>query len=103
MFAEARRQARKNFLHIATENDYHLYRQMPKHPFMKIFSAFFKAPLTVKIEIESQFLATLMKNGQIHATDFRCLDLGSKQTVWQILLSLAKSRVNDEGKLQETQ
>lgn len=68
---------------------------------MKFFSAFFRAPVTVKIEIESQFLATLMKNGQIHATDFRCLDLGSKQIVWKILLSQVKPRVDDEARLLE--
>jgi hypothetical protein len=42
-------------------------------------------------------LAALMANGQLHATDFRCLDLGSKQMVWKMLLSLAKSKLTAAG------
>lgn len=63
---------------------------------MKFLFSFFRPPLTVKLEIDPQCLASLMERGQIHATDFRCLDLGSKQIVWKMLLSLAKSKI-DKG------
>jgi len=63
---------------------------------MKFLFSFFRPPPTVKLEIDPQCLASLMERGQIHATDFRCLDLGSKQIVWKMLLSLAKSKV-DKG------
>lgn len=54
---------------------------------------FFKHAQTVKLEIEPTFLADLMRNGQIHPSDFRCLDIGSKQIVWRMLLSLTKSKL----------
>lgn len=60
---------------------------------MKLFLSFFKAPQAVKLEIAPNVLAALMEKGQLHATDFRCLDLGSKQIVWKMLLSLAKSKL----------
>ena len=64
---------------------------------MKLFLSFFKAPQAVKLEIQPNVLAALMANGQLHATDFRCLDLGSKQIVWKMLLSLAKSKLTAAG------
>jgi hypothetical protein len=63
---------------------------------MRFLFSFFRPPLTVKLEIEPECLASLMEKGQIHATDFRCLDLGSKQIVWKMLLSLTKSKI-DKG------
>lgn len=65
---------------------------------MKFLFSFFRPSLTVKLEIDPQCLASLMERGQIHATDFRCLDLGSKQIVWKMLLSLAKSRIDKSVK-----
>lgn len=62
---------------------------------MKLFWSFFKAQHAVKLEIAPNVLAALMENGQLHATDFRCLDRGSKQIVWKMLLSLAKSKLAD--------
>ena len=59
---------------------------------MKLSLSFFKAPQAVKLEIAPNVLAALMEKGQLHATDFRCLDLGSKQIVWKMLLSLAKAK-----------
>ena len=64
---------------------------------MKLFLSFFKAPQAIKLEIQPQVLATLMENGQLHATDFRCLDQGSKQIVWKMLLSLAQSKFTAAG------
>lgn len=60
---------------------------------MKLFLSFFKAPQAVKLEMAPNVLAALMEKGQLHATDFRCLDMGSKQIVWNMLLSLAKSKL----------
>ncbi|MCQ8105435.1 hypothetical protein NP590_15075 [Methylomonas sp. SURF-2] len=60
---------------------------------MKLLLSFFKAPPAVKLEIAPNVLAALMEKGELHATDFRCLDLGSKQIVWQMLLSLAMSKI----------
>jgi hypothetical protein len=48
----------------------------------------------VKLAIAPEVLTALVEKGQIHATDFRCLDFGSKQIVWKIFLSLAKSKMN---------
>lgn len=70
---------------------------------MKILHLFFGTPLTVKIEIDTKFFTSLIETGQIHVTDFRCLDLSSKQIVWRKLLSLAKSRFSNEGKQLEDQ
>ncbi len=59
---------------------------------MNLFFSFFRTPATVKLEIETQFLVSLMENDLIHASDFRCLDLHSKKLVWRILLSQAKAK-----------
>jgi hypothetical protein len=56
-----------------------------------LFSFFYK-PTTVRLAIDSEILAALIENGQLHAADFRCLDLGSKQIVWKMLLSLALAK-----------
>lgn len=66
---------------------------------MKLFSALFKPSLTVKLEVDPQFLADLFERGQIHAADFRCLDFSSKQIVWKMLLLRARTRQNDSGDL----
>ncbi len=58
---------------------------------MKLALKFFE-PSDLKLGMKPEVLASLLKNGQIHATDFRCLDIGSKQAVWKMLLSLAKSK-----------
>ena len=68
---------------------------------MKLFRSLFRTPATVKLEIEPSFLASLLANGQIHATDFHCLDISSKQIVWKILLSLAKSKLTETGNYSE--
>jgi hypothetical protein len=68
---------------------------------MKFLSPFFRPSLTVKLEVEPKFLASLMEKGQIHATDFRCLDIGSKKIVWEMLLSLAKSKLGNKSNLLE--
>ncbi|EIC30055.1 MULTISPECIES: hypothetical protein [Methylomicrobium] len=60
---------------------------------MKFFPSLFSTPATVRLEIEPNFLASLLASGHIHVADFRCLDLNSKQIVWKMLLSLAKSKL----------
>lgn len=57
----------------------------------RLFS-FFRNPPTVRLAIDPEVLASLVEKGQLHAADFRCLDLGSKQIVWKILLSLALAK-----------
>jgi len=61
---------------------------------MKTFLSFFRPAPFVKLAIAPEVLTALVEKGQIHATDFRCLDFGSKQIVWKIFLSLAKSKMN---------
>jgi len=63
---------------------------------MKNLFPFFRTPLAVKLAIAPEVLASLVEKGQIHATDFRCLDLGSKQIVWKMFLSVAKSKINSK-------
>ncbi len=70
---------------------------------MKLFTLFFSRPSTVKLEIETRFLVSLLEKGQIHAADFRCLDFDSKQLVWKALLSLTKSKFGGSGNLLEEQ
>ena len=52
---------------------------------------FFSPNLSTKVHlaIGSDVLTTLINNGQLHAADFYCLNLSSKKTVWEILLSAA--------------
>lgn len=54
--------------------------------------SFFRKPSTVRLAIAPEVLASLFENGQLHAADFRCLDLGSKQIVWKMLLTLALTK-----------
>lgn len=54
--------------------------------------SFFRKPPTVRLAIAPEVLASLVEKGQLHAADFRCLDLGSKQIVWKMLLSLALAK-----------
>lgn len=51
----------------------------------------------VKLAISPELLASLIESGQIHASDFRCLDLASKVTAWEIFLSSAKLRKTGDG------
>lgn len=59
---------------------------------MKLALKFFE-PSDLKLEMKPEVLTSLLETGHIHATDFRCLDFGSKQIVWKILLSLTKSKL----------
>lgn len=63
---------------------------------MKLTLKFFE-PTDLKLEMKPEVLASLLETGQIHATDFRCLDFSSKRIVWKILLSLAKSKWADRN------
>lgn len=46
----------------------------------------------VHLAIGSDVLTTLINNGQLRAADFNCLNLRSKKTVWEILLTAATPR-----------
>ncbi|TAL45808.1 MAG: hypothetical protein EPN89_11710 [Methylovulum sp.] len=61
---------------------------------MKTFLSFFRPSRFVKLAIAPEVLTALVEKGQIHATDFRCLDFGSKQIVWKIFLTLAKAKID---------
>lgn len=50
----------------------------------------------LKLAIKPQVLAALLANGHLHAADFRCLDNGSRQTVWRMLLALAGVNLLDK-------
>lgn len=65
---------------------------------MKNLFPFFQTSITVKLAIAPEVLAALVEKGQIHATDFRCLDSNSKQIVWNMFLSLAKAKISDRTK-----
>ncbi len=58
----------------------------------RLFSFLDKADC-VNLAIAPEVLAALVEKGQLHATDFRCLDLGSKQIVWKMFLSLAAAQL----------
>jgi hypothetical protein len=45
----------------------------------------------IHIAISPNALAPLIKNGSIHAVDFKCLDANSKQAVWALFLSTLKA------------
>lgn len=53
---------------------------------------FSRKSAAVKLAISPEILAGLVEKGQLHAADFRCLDLGSKQIVWKMLLTLALAK-----------
>jgi hypothetical protein len=55
--------------------------------------AFFQEPSAVRLAIAPEVLATLVEKGELHATDFRCLDLRSKRIVWKMFLLLAMSKL----------
>ncbi|WP_446810641.1 hypothetical protein ACH50O_03425 [Methylomonas sp. 2BW1-5-20] len=48
----------------------------------------------MRLAIAPEVLAALVEKGEIHATDFRCLDLGSKQIVWKMFLAQAKAKLS---------
>jgi hypothetical protein len=54
--------------------------------------SYLRRPSAVRLAIAPEVLASLVEKGQLHAADFRCLDLGSKQIVWKMLLSLALAK-----------
>ncbi len=62
---------------------------------MKNLFGFLRGPLVVKLAITPDVLAELIEKGQLHATDFKCLDLGSKHIVGKIFLTLAKAKLNN--------
>jgi len=62
---------------------------------VKRFFSFFSKTESVKLAIAPDVLAVLVEKGELHATDFRCLDLGSKQIVWKMFLSLAVTKLCD--------
>jgi len=53
----------------------------------------FRPRSAVKLAIAPEVLAALLEKRQLQATDFRCLDLGSKQIVWKMFLTLAAARL----------
>ncbi|MGR9085731.1 MAG: hypothetical protein ACU841_01480 [Gammaproteobacteria bacterium] len=63
---------------------------------MKNLLPFFRKPAAVKLAIAPDVLESLIEKGQLHATDFKCLDLGSKQAVWKMFLSLALAKSKAE-------
>ncbi|PPD21118.1 MAG: hypothetical protein CTY23_06405 [Methylomonas sp.] len=63
---------------------------------MKLSHSMFATSAAVRLEIEPTVLASLMEKGLLHATDFRCLDKGSKRIVWAMLLSLMSNRLGDK-------
>jgi hypothetical protein len=91
----AKFKARKT-LYLANENHYHLDQANDFSPGMKLLGTIFRTPLAVKLAIAPEVLASLVEKGQIHASDFRCLDLDSKQFVWKMFLSLAKSKIHNQ-------
>lgn len=46
----------------------------------------------IKLAFNSQTLALLIRSGQLHVSDFYCLDKDSKQGVWSLLRSGAASQ-----------
>ncbi|MCQ8183577.1 hypothetical protein NP603_20890 [Methylomonas sp. SURF-1] len=60
---------------------------------VKRLISFFDKTDCVNLAIAPDVLATLVEKGQLHATDFRCLDLSSKQIVWKMFLSLAAAKL----------
>lgn len=58
---------------------------------MKTLLSLFTRQPAIEVAIEADLLAALIRQGHLHAADFRCLNLNSKQRVWRILLDLAKT------------
>lgn len=76
------------------DNNYHLFQIHSLLASVKRLISFFDKTDCVNLAIAPDVLATLVeKNGQLHATDFRCLDLSSKQIVWKMFLSLAAAKL----------
>lgn len=48
----------------------------------------------IVLVFEQSTLKTLMNNGHLHASDFRCVDKQSKKSVWTMLRSIAAKRLN---------
>lgn len=70
---------------------------------MKNLLTLFRPSSTVKLAMEPKVLAILLEKGQLHATDFRCLDLGSKRIVWKLLLIRLKTKLHAYAKTQAPQ
>jgi len=47
----------------------------------------------IHLAIEPNQLETLIREGSLNVTDFRCLDKSSKRGVWAMLSSLAASKL----------
>lgn len=52
-------------------------------------SAHYTTPATVKVEVPSALLATLIQQGLLRGNECKCLDANAKQVVWQSLLANA--------------
>jgi len=63
----------------------------------------FRPVTTVKLAMEPRVLAALLEKGELHATDFRCLDLSSKRIVWELLLLQLKTRMDAFAKTRSPQ
>lgn len=57
-------------LYTTNDNHYHFVLAYRTALFMEFLNSFFRRPLTVKLEIAPDFLASLMEHGQIHASNF---------------------------------
>jgi hypothetical protein len=56
------------------------------------------APESVRLELDAKTLARLLDTGQLHGTEFRCLDCDSKRCVWRLfLMSCAKNMMPGES------
>ncbi|MGZ4995557.1 MAG: hypothetical protein ACXV79_15500, partial [Methylobacter sp.] len=53
----------------------------------------------VRIAISVNTLASLIESECIHAVDFKCLDMGSKKTVWKLLLSTVKLTHKEKSRI----
>jgi len=80
-------------LYGLNENNYHLFQIHSLLATVKRLFSFLDKSDCVNLAIAPDVLATLVEKGQLHATDFRCLDLGSKQIVWKMFLSLAAAKL----------
>ncbi len=56
-----------------------------------------KVASKVQVELSSHLLKQLLKSGILHGEDFKCLNAGAKQVIWQVLL--ASSIDNRESNL----
>lgn len=81
-------------LYATNENDYHQLNFSTCPATVKSYFQFFNKTESVKLAIAPDVLAVLVEKGELRATDFRCLDLVSKQIVWKMFLSLAAAKLS---------